>query len=219
VKQLFSVILCLRNVFRRVRCLEESRVPKPECSTNPLDAFWIHFGFLFWEKNMLFFMCFLIAFLDAFTLRERSLASQTSPKDTILVSFWTPDLESSGPEDQWPGTGDWCLGSYTPWTVPGEFYILLSACALHENHVSNVYLIPYVVYHYCALYTKMFTLLFGCTIESFCSNSSDPKADDEDAIRIVDACLAPVRIASSCHSQSHALTDHPSKWHSTSQLP
>ena len=24
---------------------------------------------------------------------------------TILVSFWTPDLESSGPEDQEPGTG------------------------------------------------------------------------------------------------------------------
>ena len=32
----------------------------------------------------------------------RSLAS---PKDTILVSFWTPELESSGPEDQEPGTG------------------------------------------------------------------------------------------------------------------
>ena len=38
-------------------------------------------------------------------LTERSLASQTSPKDTILVSFWTPELESSGPEDQEPGTG------------------------------------------------------------------------------------------------------------------
>ena len=38
-------------------------------------------------------------------LAQRSLASQTSPKDTILVSFWTPELESSGPEDQEPGTG------------------------------------------------------------------------------------------------------------------
>ena len=38
-------------------------------------------------------------------LTFRSLASQTSPKDTILVSFWTPELESSGPEDQEPGTG------------------------------------------------------------------------------------------------------------------
>ena len=36
---------------------------------------------------------------------KRSLASQASPKDTILVSFWTPELESSGPEDQEPGTG------------------------------------------------------------------------------------------------------------------
>ena len=35
----------------------------------------------------------------------RSLASRASPKDTILVSFWTPELESSGPEDQEPGTG------------------------------------------------------------------------------------------------------------------
>ena len=38
-------------------------------------------------------------------LADRSLASQASPKDTILVSFWTPELESSGPEDQEPGTG------------------------------------------------------------------------------------------------------------------
>ncbi len=39
------------------------------------------------------------------SLGQRSLASQASPKDTILVSFWTPELESSGPEDPEPGTG------------------------------------------------------------------------------------------------------------------
>ena len=39
------------------------------------------------------------------SLAKRSLASQASPKDTILVSSWTPELESSGPEDQEPGTG------------------------------------------------------------------------------------------------------------------
>ena len=34
------------------------------------------------------------------SLARGSLASWVSPKDTILVSFWTPELESSGPEDQ-----------------------------------------------------------------------------------------------------------------------
>ena len=43
--------------------------------------------------------------IGIYSLNFRSLASQASPKDTILVSFWTPELESSGPEDQEPGTG------------------------------------------------------------------------------------------------------------------
>ena len=39
------------------------------------------------------------------SLTGRTGSPDTPPKDTILVSFWTPELESSGPEDQEPGTG------------------------------------------------------------------------------------------------------------------
>ena len=75
-----------------------------------LGSFWCAFGAFLGSKLVLKSKSDLRSLLNGSKMGLRSLtrgspASQTSPKDTILVSFWTPELESSGPEDQEPGTG------------------------------------------------------------------------------------------------------------------